>query len=82
MQARSRRRDALAILPEMSERRGFAKFLIGLLAPFVLILAGAGLAALGFTQAWWWLFWTGLIVAAAGVLWGAILLLVHGPTDV
>lgn len=63
----------------MSDQRGFVRFLVALLMPFVLVLAGAGLAALGFTQEWWWLFWTGLIVTGAGVLWGAILLLFHGP---
>lgn len=65
----------------MTEKNGFAKFFVALLMPFLLILIGAGLAALGITMGWTILFWAGLIVAAIGLLWGAILMLFHGPVD-
>ena len=42
-------------------------FLVMVLAPFVLILAGAGLAALGFTTGWTILLWPGLITAGCGI---------------
>lgn len=65
----------------MSEKSGFAKFLLALLMPLVLILIGAGLIALGITMGWTFVFWTGLVVAAVGLLWGAFFLIVHGPLD-
>lgn len=57
----------------MTFLRELARGLASLLAPFLLIGAGAGIAALGMKFDWMWLFWAGLIVAAAGVLWGVIL---------
>lgn len=59
----------------MSEKRGFVGFLIALLAPFVLVFSGAGLAALGFTNGWNVLTIIGGIVLAAGLIWGLILFL-------
>lgn len=58
----------------MSEKRGFIQFLIAILAPFALILIGAGIGALGLSLEWQWLVWMGLIVAGAGVVWGLVLL--------
>ncbi|MGB0951781.1 MAG: hypothetical protein ACPG31_01020 [Planctomycetota bacterium] len=50
-----------------------AKGLASLLAPFLLIAVGAGIAALGIKLGWSWLMWTGLIILAAGVVWGFLL---------
>lgn len=65
----------------MSEKRSFVRFLIYVFAPIALILVGAGTAALGITMGWTILIWAGLIVAAVGLLWGAFLMLFHGPID-
>lgn len=65
----------------MKQRRGFVGHLVGLLMPLILILLGAGLAALGITQGWLVLLVTGGVVAAAGVLWGVIVLDVTNPFD-
>ena len=65
----------------MSEKRGFVKFLVTLLMPFILILVGAGMVGGGFSLGWNWAIIPGLVVAAAGVLWGAIVFFVHGPID-
>lgn len=63
------------------KKRGMVGFLIGLLMPLVLVLGGAGLAALGFTQGSLALIVAGLIVAASGVLWGVITLELANPFD-
>ena len=55
--------------------RDLLRFIVGLLAPFILIFGGAGLVALGFEYQKTFLLWTGGVVALAGVLWGAFLLL-------
>mgnify|MGYP001825561399 CR=1 FL=1 len=65
----------------MSEKRSCLQFLIGILMPILLIVVGAALAALGFTQGWPFLVWTGLIVAGVGLLWGTVLVLMHGPLE-
>lgn len=65
----------------MSEKRGFIAFLVNLLAPFVLIALGAGMVGIGFSQGMNWLTISGGVVAGCGVLWGAFLLLFHGPLD-
>ena len=65
----------------MSEKRSCLLFLIGILMPILLIVVGAALAALGFTQGWAFLVWTGLIVAGVGLLWGIVLVLMHGPLE-
>ncbi|MEM7084199.1 MAG: hypothetical protein AAF465_15830 [Pseudomonadota bacterium] len=54
-----------------------AKFLLGLAVPVVLVLIGAGLIAAAMHFEVMALFWVGGVVAAAGVLWGAILVLFH-----
>lgn len=65
----------------MSSKRSFVQFLVGLLAPFVLVFGGAGLTVWGWKADWSWLLWTGAITVGAGLLWGAVLLLFHGPLD-
>ncbi|MAW60566.1 MAG: hypothetical protein CMJ94_06995 [Planctomycetes bacterium] len=65
----------------MSEKRGFVAFLVTLLMPFILILVGAGMVGGGFSLGWNWAIIPGLVVAAAGVLWGAIVFFLHGPID-
>jgi len=65
----------------MGEKRSFVQFLIYVFAPIALILVGAGVAALGMTMGWMFLFWAGLIVAAVGLIWGVFLMLFHGPID-
>ena len=65
----------------MSEKRGFVAFLVTLLMPFILILVGAGMVGGGFSLGWNWAIIPGLVVAAAGVLWGAIGFFLHGPID-
>lgn len=63
----------------LSIRKG--RGLIGILMPLILVLGGAGLAALGVTQGSLALIVAGLIVAAAGVLWGVITLELTNPFD-
>ncbi|MEE4300079.1 MAG: hypothetical protein V2J24_11620 [Pseudomonadales bacterium] len=46
-----------------------ARFLVVLLAPFVLIFGGAGVIALGVEREIEFLIWTGLIVLGSGLLW-------------
>lgn len=46
-----------------------ARFLVALLAPFVLIFGGAGLVGLGLDREVPFLIWTGLVVLGAGLLW-------------
>ena len=63
----------------MKKRYGIVGFLIGLLMPVILISGGAALAAVGVMQASLFLIVTGLIVAAAGVLWGVVMLTLANP---
>ncbi|MCH2100963.1 MAG: hypothetical protein MK209_03470 [Planctomycetes bacterium] len=65
----------------MSEMRSFIKFLVSLLMPFVLILVGAGMVGAGFLWGWNWAIIPGLVVAAAGILWGVIIFFWHAPID-
>jgi len=65
----------------MKTERGTVGYLIGLLMPLILVLGGAGLAALGVTQGSLALIVTGLVVAAAGVLWGVLVLELTNPFD-
>ncbi len=53
----------------------FFPWLLSLIIPVVLVLLGAAIAGVGLTQGWSWLFWTGLVVAGIGVLWGICLCL-------
>ena len=59
-----------------STGRDFIRFIISLLAPFVLILLGAGLAALGLSQGWAFSLWAGLIIAGIGLIWGIFLFMI------
>jgi len=63
----------------MKKRYGIVGFLIGLLMPVILISGGAALAAVGVMQASLFLIVTGLVVAAAGVLWGVVMLTLANP---
>lgn len=65
----------------MSEKRSFVRFLVTLIAPFVLIVVGAAMVGLGFSQGWSGLTVPGLVIAGAGVLWGGLVLLFNGPLD-
>lgn len=49
--------------------------------PILLILGGAGLAALGLSQGSLVLMAMGAVVAASGVLWGVIMLDIANPFD-
>jgi hypothetical protein len=65
----------------MGKKRGFIGNLIGLLMPLILVLGGAGLAALGVVQGSLVLIVMGLIVVAAGVLWSVVVLDLANPFD-
>jgi hypothetical protein len=65
----------------MKKQRGMVACLIGLLLPLILVLGGAGLAALGVTQGSLALIVAGLIITVAGVLWGVITLELANPFD-
>jgi hypothetical protein len=66
---------------DMKKKRGIVGFLIGLLMPLILVLGGAGLAALGVMQGSLLLIVMGLVVAAAGVLWSVVVLDLTNPFD-
>jgi hypothetical protein len=64
--------------------RWLLRTLVVVAAPVLLVLGGATLAGLGLDHDLAFLVWTGLIVAACGLLWGGWLLLVAsagGDTD-
>jgi hypothetical protein len=65
----------------MGKKRGFIGNLIGLLMPLILVLGGAGLAALGVVQGSLVLIVMGLVVVAAGVLWSVVVLDLANPFD-
>ena len=65
----------------MGKKRGFIGYLTGLLMPLVLVLGGAGLAALGVVQGSLVLIVMGLVVVAAGVLWSVVVLDLTNPFD-
>ncbi len=73
------RRGGPQVSEGMKNRYGLVGLLIGLLMPVVLILGGAALAAVGVMQASLFLIVTGLVVAAAGVLWGVVMLNLSNP---
>ena len=56
----------------MKESVRFIRFVVGLLAPFVLIFGGAGLIGIGFEYDYNVLVWAGGIVAICGLLWGLL----------
>lgn len=51
------------------------KFLAGLLVPVLLIVVGAALAGAGFNYGLPVVGWAGAAILAAGVVWGALLVL-------
>jgi hypothetical protein len=63
----------------MKKKRELVGFLIGILMPLILVLCGAGLAALGLMQGSLVLIVMGLVVATAGVLWGVVMLVLTNP---
>lgn len=65
----------------MKKERGIIGYVIGLLMPLILVLTGAGLATLGIMNASLMLIIMGVIVAAAGVIWGVIVLELTNPFD-
>lgn len=65
----------------MEKKRGALGLLIVLLMPLLLVLGGAGLAAVGVTQGSLPLILAGLVVTGAGVLWGVITLELSNPFD-
>ena len=65
----------------MGKKRGFTGYLIGLLMPLILVLGGAGLAALGFVQGSLVLIVMGLVVVAVGVLWSVVVLELTNPFE-
>lgn len=65
----------------MKKKRSALGILIGLLMPFILILGGAGLSALGIMQGSLWLIVTGLVLVAAGVLWAVVMVDLANPFD-
>jgi len=65
----------------MGKKRGSSGYLIGLLMPLILVLCGAGLAALGVVQGSLVLIVMGLVVVAAGVLWSVVALELTNPFE-
>ena len=65
----------------MGKKRGSSGYLIGLLMPLILVLCGAGLAALGVVQGSLVLIVMGLVVVTAGVLWSVVALELTNPFD-
>jgi hypothetical protein len=65
----------------MGKKRGFTGYLIGLLMPLILVLGGAGLAALGVVQGSLVLIVMGLVVVAVGVLWSVVVLELTNPFE-
>jgi hypothetical protein len=60
---------------------GIGKFLVGLLVPVLLILAGAGFVALGIHYEIALVGWFGAALAGAGIVWGFFLVAAHGGFD-
>lgn len=58
----------------------FIRFVLGLLAPFILVFGGAGLVGLGLEHDLRFLVWAGAIATACGLLWGCWLLLLDGES--
>lgn len=58
--------------------KDLARFLVGLLMPFVLIAGGGTLVGWAVSIEVTFLIWIGLAMIAAGVLWGFLLFAVAG----
>lgn len=65
----------------MEKKRSGLGMVLVLLMPLILVLGGAGLAALGVTQGSLPLIVAGLVMAGAGVIWGVITLELANPFD-
>ncbi len=61
--------------------KGLARFLFGLFAPVILIALGCLVSGWALTNEYTIFFWTGLVMVAAGVLWGVVLMCYYGPID-
>lgn len=55
--------------------------IVSALAPVILVLLGAGIISLGLNFESQIALWTGLIVMAAGFLWGLVLFFYYGGAD-
>lgn len=58
--------------------KSVAKFLLSLFAPIIPIVLGALLVSFALPHEYEFLVWTGVIMIAAGIIWGIILYLYHG----
>lgn len=56
------------------------RFVLGLLAPFILIFGGGGLVGIGIEYELPIIGWIGAVSGACGLLWGAWLLLLDGAS--
>ena len=56
------------------------RFILGLLAPFILIFGGGGLLGFGIEHDYDVLAWAGAIATLSGLLWGGWLLFLDGAT--
>jgi len=65
----------------MKKPKGILRSAVWLLMPLLLVLGGAGLAALGLWQGSLVLMAMGAIVALSGVLWGVVMLDLANPLD-
>lgn len=65
----------------MKKARGILRSEVWLLMPLLLVLGGAGLAALGLRQGSLLLMAMGAIVALGGVLWAFVVLELANPFD-
>jgi len=65
----------------MKKPKSIIRSAVWLLMPLLLVLGGAGLAALGLWQGWLLLMAMGAIVALGGVLWAAVMLDLANPFD-
>lgn len=56
------------------------RFVVGLLAPFILIFGGGGLIGIGVEYEFEILAWVGAVSTVCGLLWGGWLLLLDGSS--
>ena len=62
----------------LSILKSVAQFLLSMFAPVIPIALGAMLVSWAFPHEYMFLVWTGVIMVAAGIIWGIILFLYHG----
>ncbi len=65
----------------MKKPKSIIRSAVWLLMPLLLVLGGAGLAALGLSRGSLVLMAMGAIIALSGVLWGVIMLDLANPFD-